>query len=184
MLSSKQENSRRLVEGFLQGRPREYFEITNWINEVVKNEYWGLREHWEDIIQDVKLKLYINLKQKRFRHTSSLRTYVSRIAKYTCIDYLRKKYRRQELSTDASDFDIKEEADLFNKLLQKEQEEIFRQVFRQLSEMCQKVLRLAFLEKQPYKAISLKLGIPEGTLKSRISRCIEKAVRLRKKFTE
>jgi len=176
------EDDKKLIEGYLKGQQREFFEITSWISTVVKNEYWGLKEYWDDIIQDVRMKLYINLKGEKFRYTSSLKTYVYRIAKYTCIDYLRRKYRAEEVSTDF--IELEEEKDAFAALLQKEQQQIVRQIFFELSETCRKILQMVFVEKLSYKEISSRLNIAEGTVKSRVSRCIEKAIQLRKKFLE
>ncbi len=172
----------RLIRGFLQGRYPEYGQVTNWIMEVVQSEYWGLQNQWQDILQDVQLKLYINLKHRRFRQASSLRTYVCRIAKYTCIDYLRKKYQHVQVEADFSE--LSGNSDPFLRLLEKERKEIFLHVYRQLSDVCKEILRMAFIERLKYKEISLQLGIPEGTLKSRISRCIDKAIALRRKLIE
>jgi len=182
MLDSNLKNNEDFIKGYLLGHQDEYCEITNWIATVVKNDYWGLKEDWDDIIQDVRMKLYINLKQKRFRSSSSLKTYVYRIAKYTCIDYLRKKYRTKEVSIDS--VEVKEEKDAFATLIRKEQEQIVRQIFLELAERCRKILQMVFIEKLSYKEISSRLGVAEGTVKSRVSRCIEKAIRLGKKFSE
>jgi hypothetical protein len=46
---------KKLIEGYLSEKQREFFEITNWINAVVKSEYWGLKDYWADIIQDVRM---------------------------------------------------------------------------------------------------------------------------------
>lgn len=182
MLNINSEDNEKLIEGYLKGQQREYFEITSWIATVVKNDYWSLKDYWDDIIQDVRMKLYINLKQKKFRYTSSLKTYVCRMAKYTCIDYLRRKYHDREVTIDS--VDVKEEEETFATLIRKEQEQIFRQIFLELPEKCREILQVVFVEKLSYKEISSQLGIAEGTVKSRVSRCIEKAIQLRKKFSE
>jgi len=89
-------DDKKRIEGYLNGNQSAYFEISGWIETVVKNGYWGLNNQWADIIQDVRTKLYVNLKLNKFHFSSSLKTYVFRIAKYTCIDYLRKKYRDEK----------------------------------------------------------------------------------------
>jgi len=173
---------KKLIEGYLNGNQREFFEISDWINTVVKNEYWGLNNDWADIIQDIRIKLYINLKQKKFHHSASLKTYVCRIAKYTCIDYLRNKYRTKEIN--AESIDIEDDNNNFLSLVQKEQKQILRQILFELTEKCRKTLQLVFIEKLSYKKISSELNIAEGTVKSRVSRCIKKAIELRKKNWE
>ena len=59
-----------------------------------------------------------------------------------------------------------------------------RLIFLDLTEQCRKTLRLVFFEKQCYKRIGEMLGIAEGTVKSRVSRCLEKAIALRERFAE
>jgi len=173
---------RILIQGYLNGNQKEFFEISGWINTVVKNDYWGLKDHWADILQDVRMKLYLNLKQETFRHSSSLKTYVYRVAKYTCIDYLRKKYRTENV--DISTVEIEDQNNNFLSLVQREQREILRIIFLKLSERCRTTLKLVFLKQLSYKKIALQLKIAEGTVKSRVSRCIEEAIKWRKKIVE
>ncbi len=177
-----QKNDKILIRGYLNGSQKEFFEISSWISTVVKNDYWGLKDHWADIVQDVRMKLYINLKQKSFRHSSSLKTYVYRVAKYTCIDYLRKKYRTENVDIDT--VEIEDQSNNFTSFVQKEQREILRTIFTKLSERCRKTLKLVFLEKLSYKKIASQLKIAEGTVKSRVSRCIEDAIKWRKKIAD
>lgn len=171
-----------LIQGYLKGNQREFLIISNWINLVVKNEYWGLKDYWADIIQDVRMKVYINLEQKKFRQSSKLKTYVFRIAKYTCIDYLRRKYRTEEVSIENTE--IADDKDQFKSLVRKEQEHLLRQIFIQLTQTCRQILKMAFIQKLSYKKIASLLGIAEGTVKSRVARCIEKAIQLRAEFAE
>jgi len=167
-------NDKKLIQGYLNGNQKEFFEISGWINTVIRNDYWGLKDQWADIVQDVRMKLYINLKQESFHHSSSLKTYVYRVAKYTCIDYLRKKYRRE--SVNIATVEIEDQTNSFLSFVQKEQREILRSIFFKLSERCRSTLKLVFLEKLSYKKIATQLKIAEGTVKSRVSRCIEQAI--------
>ena len=171
-----------LIKGFLVGSQKEYFEISSWINTVIKNDYWGLKEDWADVLQDVRMKLYLNFRQKSFLHSSSLKTYVYRVTKYTCIDYLRKKYRCHEMNIDS--IEIIDPADSFVSLVQKEQKELLHHIFQKLTERCRTTLRLVFVEKLSYKKIASNLNIAEGTVKSRVFRCIEEANLWRKKFVD
>ena len=171
-----------LIDGYLNGSQKEFFEISSWIITVVKNDYWGLKDNWADIVQDVRMKLYINFKQQTFRQSSSLKTYVSRVAKYTCIDYLRKKYRHESVNVDA--LELEDSNDHFATMDQTEQKEILRQIIQKISERCRTTLRMVFVEKLNYKKIASILNIAEGTVKSRVSRCIEEAIRLRKKYAD
>jgi RNA polymerase sigma-70 factor (ECF subfamily) len=175
------ETQTQLIEGYLNGSTREFFIVTSWIEQVVNNYWWGLKEYREDIIQDIRLKLYINLKQNKFHRASLLKTYVYRIAKYTCIDFLRKTYSNP--STTKSDLpDIAEERNIIDGLISKEKEKVVQTVLQELADKCREILQMVFVDRLSYNEISAELNIAEGTVKSRVSRCISKAIQLRKKY--
>ncbi|MBN1415672.1 MAG: hypothetical protein JW973_11275, partial [Bacteroidales bacterium] len=53
---------------------------------------------------------------------------------------------------------------------------------KEIAEPCREILRLVFGEKLSYRMISKLLNIAEGTVKSRVSRCISKAIELKEKY--
>ena len=55
---------------------------------------WGLRRD-DDLVQDILVDLLRNLGADRFEGRSSLKTYVERVAKYRCIDALRRERHRR-----------------------------------------------------------------------------------------
>ncbi len=175
-------SERQLIQNYLAGQPQAFFKVSAWISAVVRNSIWGVEHEWEDIIQDVHLKLYVNLQHGKFLHHSSLQTYVYRIAKYTCIDYLRRKKYRGD--SDVQMNDIRDDEPHFESLVQKERKEALRQIMTRLPALCRQVLKMAFIEQLAYKRIAVRLGIAEGTVKSRVSRCIHKAVSLRRELFE
>ena len=61
----------KLIKEYLQGNQQAFYIISNWIRTVVQNEYWGLRDQWPDIIQDVRMKLYLNLDKQNFQQKSN-----------------------------------------------------------------------------------------------------------------
>jgi RNA polymerase sigma factor (sigma-70 family) len=181
MKNPDQENQDRLIEGYIKGDAREFFIITGWIEKVVSNFNWGLKDNSEDIVQDVRLKIYENLKENRFHNASLLKTYVYRIAKYTCIDFLRKSYNKQVTYTADLIEDVEEE-DASDGMIRQEREKIVQAILEELAEMCRETLQLVFVERLSYNEISTILNVAEGTVKSRVSRCIAKAVQLKEKY--
>jgi RNA polymerase sigma factor (sigma-70 family) len=181
MKNPDQENQNKLIEGYIRGDAREFFIITGWIEKVVSNFNWGLKDYSEDIVQDVRLKIYENLKENRFHKASMLKTYVFRIAKYTCIDFLRKSYNKQVTYTADLIEDIDEE-DASDGMIRQERERIVQTILEELAEMCRETLQLVFVERLSYNEISTILNVAEGTVKSRVSRCIGKAVQLKEKY--
>ena len=180
MKNSNLKYQSQLIDGYVKGNAREFFIITNWIEQVVSNYHWGLNDYYEDILQDVRLKVYINLKQNRFRKDASLKTYVYRIAKYTCIDYIRKMYKQQSNVDDIIHTDDNDNA--LDKLINHEKETVFQTVLKEIAAMCREMLQLVFIERLSYNEISIILNIAEGTVKSRVSRCLKKAVQLKEKY--
>jgi len=181
MKNPHEDNQDQLIEGYIKGEAREIFIITGWIEKVVNNYIWGFQDFSEDIIQDVRLKIYVNLKQNRFRKASRLKTYVYRIAKYTCIDFLRKSYH-QGTDYDAELTGIAEDGDASDAMIKREKEAIAKIILEELAVMCRETLQLVFIERLSYNEIGAILNIAEGTVKSRVSRCIEKAMQLKAKY--
>ncbi len=180
MNNPDQKNQEKLIEGYIKGNAREFFLITHWIEQVVKNYQWGLENFNEDIVQDVRLKIYLNLKENKFQRNSKLKTYVYRISKYTCIDFLRKTY-----PSDKENFEQREiidEDNALDSLINKEKERVLELVLNELASMCREILQMVFIEKLTYNAISSIFNIAEGTVKSRVSRCIKKAVEIKDKY--
>lgn len=169
-----------IIDGYLRGEAREFFIVSGWIEQVVKHYSWGLDNYNEDIIQDVRIKIYVNLKDDKFRKSSQLKTYVYRIAKFTCIDFLRKAKVNTTESGNSSK--ISEENNALDNLILKEKENILQIILEEISEPCRELLHLVFVEKLSYIEISTILSIAEGTVKSRVSRCISKAVELKEKY--
>ena len=180
MKDPDQKYQHQLIEGYIKGKANAFFIITNWIEKVVSNYHWGLNEFYEDIMQDVRLKVYINLKQNKFRRNSSLKTYVCRIAKYTCIDYIRKTHKQQP---DSNEIDNAEESNnVLDQIIDREKETVIQTILKEIATMCREMLQLVFMERMSYSEISVILNIAEGTVKSRVSRCLKKAVQLKEKY--
>ena len=180
MKNPDQKGQNEIIQGYIKGNTREFFIITNWIDQVVDNFRWALKDFREDIVQEVRLKVYINLKENKFRKVSQLRTYVCRIAKYTCIDYLRKTYTHSE--SDLESEDIKDEDNALDRMIHVEKEKLINIILNEIAEMCREILEMVFREKFSYNEISIIMNVAEGTVKSRVSRCIKKAIELKDKY--
>jgi RNA polymerase sigma factor (sigma-70 family) len=96
-----------------------------------------------------------------------LRPWISQLTRRICIDRLRARAReeaRDELDPAAAD-DVIAELD---------QALVVHQALGQLSGDCQEILDRFFSQDQTYATIGDQLGIPPGTIASRISRCLAK----------
>ena len=140
----------------------------------------------EDICQEVFIKVFKTL--KRFRGDSKLATWIATIAYNTAITHIRKKKRRGEVSYSEQPLLISAEKDtgLNQKLIEKEEaKKYLLQLIETLPVNYRTVLTLFHLEEFSYKEIEEITGMPEGTIKSYLSRArkilkgkIEKVARL------
>src|SRR5262245_7498717 len=83
------DDDRRIIRGFLAGEPDCIATLDAWIEVVLRLEFRPLVPDWEDLRQEIRVRVLRNLKAGRFQGASELRTYVHRIAKNACIDHCR-----------------------------------------------------------------------------------------------
>jgi RNA polymerase sigma factor (sigma-70 family) len=164
----------RLIEGYLEGGEAEFRELDGWIRREIDGRYASLAADREDLGQQVHEKLIVNLRSGRFRHGSSLRTYVISVVHHTCIDALRRRYlhRFEEMAEDVpagwgNPYGAAEDRDRVRLLYR---------VLRLSPEICRRLWRMIFLEELPYREIGKRLGVPTGTVKSRVFACRQKAL--------
>ncbi len=140
----------------------------------------------EDICQEVFIKVFKTL--KRFRGDSKLSTWIARIAYNTAITHIRKQKRRGEVSYSEQPalIGMKKDSALNEKIIEKEEAiKYLLQLIEALPVHYRTVLTLFYLEEFSYKEIEKITGMPEGTIKSYLSRArkllkgkIEKVARL------
>jgi RNA polymerase sigma-70 factor (ECF subfamily) len=176
------ENDVELVRGFIRGERKAYSTVDGWITKVVRHPRWSLGTDTADIAQDVRLILFENLQSNKFQFRSSLKTYVSRVAKYTCIDHLR--CRKHLLSIEEKEIELEDTGkDPSEALNEKEQKALFLDIFQSLPQHCRDLWRMIWEEKLPYQKVAERLKISEGTVKTRVFRCKEKAIELGRKIS-
>ena len=128
------------------------------------------REDVEDISQDVFMKVYRKL--KLFRGDSKLSTWIAKIAYNTSISHVRKPFKN-EYSYDESPALIANEKDeeLNQKKIEKEEaKKYLLELIEELPVHYRTVLTLYHLEEFSYKEIEEITEMPEGTIKSYLSR--------------
>jgi RNA polymerase sigma factor (sigma-70 family) len=119
----------------------------------------------EDVFQDVFTKVYEQL--GRLRDDSAVRPWLAQLTRRTCIDRLRAGTREVAAETvEPEGFD--DALALLDEAL------AVRASLGQLSEDCREILDRFFARDESYQSISAALGLPAGTIASRISRCLEK----------
>lgn len=150
--------------------------VTEYRQRVVNLSFAMLSDYEEacDAAQETFVKVYRNI--SGFRGDSSLSTWIYRIAKNVCNDFLRKRKERtvsiddEEAKTDLSDESYSPEKSAEKKELSR----LVRDAISRLDENSREVLVLYEFEHMSYDEIAELLKLPPGTVKSRISRTREK----------
>lgn len=140
--------------------------VLHIVGRVVKQQ-----EDVEDICQEVFLKVFRKI--KKFRGESRLSTWIATIAYNTSISHIRRAGRKQELlADDARNMDWAETDDWqVQKTVEKEEAKvILLQLIEKLPVQYRTVLTLFHLEEFSYKEVEEITGMPEGTIKSYLSR--------------
>ncbi len=132
-------------------------------------------EEAEDVLQETFTQVYEHLAD--YRSTGPLRAWIGTIARNVARQGLRSRSRHPETSLplEAAD-DVQQRA-----LEAVEASVLVMDALAQLEPACGEVLRRFFLLSQKYAEIAAATGIAEGTVASRIARCL---IRLRHLLTQ
>lgn len=115
-----------------------------------------------------------SLRHERFDDSSGFRAYVQAVARYTALQALDSHYREGivvALNPDARGHSQGAESKLLH-------QQLARQILEHCSDDCRQLLKAYFFEQRSYEEIAQQMGVPVGTVKSRLSRCLEKAQKL------
>ncbi|HHX60300.1 MAG TPA: sigma-70 family RNA polymerase sigma factor [Epulopiscium sp.] len=146
--------------------------VYNIIYRIVNNP-----EDTYDLSQETFIKAYTKLHQ--FNQESKFSTWLYRIATNTSLDELRRRKGKETFSMDQTMQGqenemttqyIDEDANVEEKILEKENADIIESALKELSEDHKVVLMLRDMQNLSYEEIAGILEITLGTVKSRISR--------------
>ena len=167
-----------MVRAVLDGDPEAYRVLVERYERRIYHVVYGMvrsQEDARDLAQDAFVKAFQNL--HRFRLESKFYTWLCRIAMNLSIDHLRKMKHRSHAAFDdergASDGAqvVRLSSRRDNPSENVARQQVYRQIMdavEELPEDQKQVLVLRELEDMPYKEISDVLGIPEGTVMSRL----------------
>jgi RNA polymerase sigma factor (sigma-70 family) len=121
----------------------------------------------EDVFQDVFARVYERLGS--LRDDEAVRPWIAQLTRRVCIDRLRSGARE-------SDADIEELHELPAEDVLTALEDAFdvHDALAELPENCRQILDRFFARDESYRTIGDTLGLPAGTIASRISRCLDK----------
>lgn len=137
------------------------------------------REDAEEITQEVFLTLHRKLKD--FRGESTLKTWVYRITVNTSSNYAKKhgRYAKAQQQDDEP-VEIADEGDLPGKIEEEHAKDTVDRILSVLNEEQKTCVILKDLESLSYEQIAETLGVPIGTVRSRLKRAREKMLASRR----
>lgn len=148
----------------------------------------------EDLLQETFLQVHQSA--ERFDQSRRLRPWLFTIAANKARDWLRSQRRRTEVSLDAEVGRQSEESVTFAEIFEgnealpeeilgdAEQREMVRRVIEQLPPALRQVLLLGYFQQLPYKDIAEIVGVPVGTIKSRLHTALKRFAVLWKELAE
>jgi len=175
-----------LIEQCLTGDQAAWEAIVrqNWRKVFnVAYKFVGKHDEAEDLTQDIFLKIFKAL--KTFDRRANFQTWIISISRNLCIDHYRSvRKERQTIARDVDSNDLQPATSERGPYAQAEHQDLKAQL-RQALETLPVTLRTAVvlrdLQELSYQEIADRLGLPEGTVKSRINRGrIELAHQLRR----
>ena len=167
-----------LIRRFLgSGDPEAFRELVERhlpsIRRLLYTLFNGQREEMEDAEQEIILSLFRGLKDFQFR--SSFRTYFYRLARNRGIDCLRRKRSRERiLDRVRQNLWNAEPEDPEQQALRREEIESLLDVFRTLPLKDRQLILMKDVDEFSIEEIADILGIPAGTVKSRLHRARER----------
>jgi RNA polymerase sigma factor (sigma-70 family) len=123
----------------------------------------------EDVFQEVFARVYQHL--ERLRSDEAIRPWIAQLTRRLCIDRLRAAAREGPSIDEDVELEMAEPDD---RLAQLDEAISVREGLESLGENCQDILDRFFCRDESYNTIGEALGIPPGTIASRISRCLAK----------
>ena len=140
-------------------------EYSRYVYAIILRGYRLPESDAEDVFQDVFARVFERL--ETLRDDEALRSWIAQVTRNLCSDHLRRAHPHEEL-TEATVADVDDRlADLDDALA-------VRQALVRLPSGCAEILDRFFCRDESYRTIGSVLGIPPGTIASRISRCLER----------
>lgn len=172
MLSSDE----KLVERCLQGDDDAWEQIVTSYTKRIYNlgyRYTNRRDEAEDLAQDILVRVYQNLKSFR-ADAGTFQNWILKVGRNLIIDHYRQTRRFQQAAgtEELESMNLKDEKvpDPERTVARDEAARFLREGLQALSPELKEAIILRDIEEMAYLEIAELLGIPEGTVKSRINR--------------
>ena len=164
-----------LIERCLKGDQRAWDEIVRLYWRKVFNvayKFVGRQDEAEDLAQDIFLKLFKSL--KTFDRRANFSTWLISVSRNLCIDHYRSVRREHDVVTHDVDVVTLARPSALDSpqaaLEQRDRVALLRAALDTLAPSLRTAVMLRDIQELSYQEIADRLGVPEGTVKSRINR--------------
>jgi RNA polymerase sigma-70 factor (ECF subfamily) len=164
-----------LIERCLKGDQRAWDEIVRLYWRKVFNvayKFVGRQDEAEDLAQDIFLKLFKSL--KTFDRRANFSTWLISVSRNLCIDHYRSMRREHDVVTHDVDVVTLAHPSAVDSphvaLERRDRVALLRAALDKLAPSLRTAVMLRDIQELSYQEIAEKLGVPEGTVKSRINR--------------
>lgn len=144
-------------------------EVIRWIaRTLAAPRFWPIRHQWLDLHQEALTRVIESLRRGRFDPARDFRVYVQAVARYTGFEALDSQRPETPLE-DLGDGLVGRAPGQETRLITAG---LARLALDQASDECRSLIQAYFYEQRSYAEIAARLGVPVGTVKSRLSRCL------------
>jgi RNA polymerase sigma-70 factor (ECF subfamily) len=137
--------------------------VTQIVRKMVVNQ-----DDQRDLVQEIYIKAYLNLSTFQFK--SKLSTWVANIAYNTSVNFLQKMKVPISDIESSMEFNIKSSENTEMEIIKNEVTEILSKEINKLAPVYKTLITLYHIEELSNKEISDITHLPEGTIKSYLSR--------------
>ena len=168
----------RLYEGLISNDPECFRYLYRRMYPMVRRQlarHGAPDEDSRDVFQEGLIALWENARSGRFQLREGVRisTYLTQICKFRWMDRQRKAGRRRETTLDQLP-DLRAEHDLTDGWDDREQQELFQQLFVRLGDRCQDLLQRFYFGKESLQTIARAYDIGEPSAKNQKYRCMQR----------
>jgi RNA polymerase sigma factor (sigma-70 family) len=160
----------RLVARCREGDQDAWRELVNrfsrYVYAITTQAFRLRRDDAEDVFQDVFARTFEHL--ARLRDDEAIRPWIGQLTRRLCIDRLRAGSREELTGEETAYAESDESIERLDEAL------AVHEAMAGLPEHCREILDRFFACDESYQTIGAELGIPSGTIASRISRCLAK----------
>jgi RNA polymerase sigma-70 factor (ECF subfamily) len=164
-----------IIERCLNGDQSAWDEIVRRHWRLVFNfayKFVGSHQLAEDLAQDVFIKLFRSL--DTFDRRANFQTWLVSVSRNLCIDHYRSvRKEREAIARDVDPADLAPAApgrSAYAELEQRDRVQLLRSALERLAPALRTAVMLRDVQELTYQEIAGRLGVPEGTVKSRINR--------------